>query len=52
MSFSKNIIGKGFIAKNLFRINSLIIKSKYTIYAQVSQIQKLNLKELSRGKYV
>ena len=49
MSFSKNIIGKGFIAKNLFRINSLIIKSKYTIYAAgISNSKIKSQKELSR----
>ena len=47
--FFKNIIGKGFIAKNLFRINSLIIKSKYTIYAAgISNSKIKSQKELSR----
>lgn len=33
MSFSKNIIGKGFIAKNLSKISKEIIQSKIIIYA-------------------
>ena len=33
MSFSKNIIGKGFIAKNLVKINRSITKSGYIVYA-------------------
>tara|TARA_B100001057_G_C22632955_1_gene865125 strand:- start:176 stop:886 length:711 start_codon:yes stop_codon:yes gene_type:complete len=33
MSFSKNIIGKGFIAKNLSKISREIIQSKIIIYA-------------------
>lgn len=33
MPLSKNIIGKGFIAKNLNQINKAILKSGYVIYA-------------------
>ena len=33
MPFSKNIIGKGFIAKNLYKINGVIKESNYIIYA-------------------
>ena len=33
MSFSKNIIGKGFIAKNLLKINSTINQNGMIVYA-------------------
>jgi nucleoside-diphosphate-sugar epimerase len=33
MSFSKNIVGKGFIAKNLFKIKKKIFYSGYIVYA-------------------
>ena len=33
MSFSKNIIGKGFIAKNLLKINSIINQNGWIVYA-------------------
>jgi len=49
MPFSKNIIGKGFIAKNLFKINSLIIDRKYTIYAAgISNSKIKSQKELNK----
>ena len=33
MTFSKNIVGRGFIGKNLFKIKRSLYKTKYTIYA-------------------
>lgn len=45
MPFSKNIIGKGFIAKNLYKISNVIEKSDYIIYAagiSNSKIKSLN----------
>ena len=49
MPFSKNIIGKGFIAKNLFKINSLIVDRKYTIYAAgISNSKIKSQKELNK----
>ncbi len=45
MSFSNNIIGRGFIAKNLVKIKRFIIKSGYIVYAagiSNSQIKSKN----------
>lgn len=49
MFFSKNIIGKGFIAKNLIKINRSIIKSGYIIYAAgISNSQIRSKNQLNR----
>lgn len=49
MSFSKNIVGKGFIAKNLLKINRSIIKSGYIIYAAgISNSQIRSKTQLNR----
>lgn len=42
MSFSKHIVGKGFIAKNLIKIKKEIIKSGYIFYAAGISNSKIN----------
>ena len=49
MHFSNNIVGNGFIAKNLYKIKKDIIKSKYIIYAAgISNSIVKSKKELSK----
>lgn len=49
MTFSKNIVGRGFIGKNLFKIKRSLYKTKYTIYAAgISNSKIKSKKELKK----
>jgi len=52
MSFAKNIIGKGFIAKNLFKIKNKINKFKYIIYAAGISNSKIKSKNQLKREIV